>query len=79
MFAQLSKRPWIIAVLITVVLLLWLLSGDHFVARDEVQAEPEKSATSAELARVEVTILEAQPMQRQHVVQGQVEAWRRVE
>ncbi len=79
MFTPLSKRPWIIAVLITIALLLWLLSGDRFVARDEVQAEPEKPATRSELARVEVTMLEAQPMQRQHVVQGQIEAWRRVE
>jgi multidrug efflux system membrane fusion protein len=79
MFAQLSKRPWIIAVVIATLLLLWLLSGDRFVARDDPQAEPDRSATSAELARVEVTWLEAQPMQRQHVVQGQIEAWRRVE
>ena len=52
MFAQLSKRPWIIAVVIAIVLLLWLLSGDRFVARDEVQTEPDKPATNAELARV---------------------------
>ena len=56
MFAQLSKRPWIIAVVIATLLLLWLLSGDRFVARDDTQAEPDRSATSAELARVEVTL-----------------------
>ncbi|MGG2396352.1 efflux RND transporter periplasmic adaptor subunit [Pseudomonas sp. SH1-B] len=79
MFAQLSKRPWIIAVAIAVVLLLWLFSGERFTAHDEVQAETDKPVVSNELTRVEVQWLEAQPMQRQHVVQGQIEAWRRVE
>ena len=77
MFARLSKRPWIIAVVIAVLLLAWLFSGDRFVARDDV--EPDQPATTNDLARVEIQWLEAQPMQRQHVVQGQIEAWRRVE
>ncbi len=77
MFAQLSKRPWIIAIVIAVLLLAWLFSGDRFVARDDV--EPDQPATTNDLARVEIQWLEAQPMQRQHVVQGQIEAWRRVE
>lgn len=77
MFAQLSKRPWIIAVVIAIVLLLWLLSGERFVALEHV--EPSEPAAPAEQARVEVQWLQAQPMQRQHVVQGQIEAWRRVE
>lgn len=79
MFTHLSKRPWIIAVVIAIVLLLWLFSGERFSARDEAQGEPDKPLATAELARVEVQWLEAQPMQRQHVVQGQIEAWRRVE
>lgn len=77
MFAQLSKRPWIIAIVIALLLLLWLLSGERFTAREQV--EPDQPAAAAELARVEVQWLQAQPMQRQHVVQGQIEAWRRVE
>lgn len=77
MFAQLSKRPWVIAVLIVLVLLLWLLSGERFAARDEATAD--QPAAAAELPRVEVQWLQAEPMQRQHVVQGQIEAWRRVE
>ena len=77
MFARLSKRPWIIAIVIAVLLLAWLFSGDRFVARDDV--EPDQPATTNDLARVEIQWLEAQPMQRQHVVQGQIEAWRRVE
>lgn len=76
MFKQLSKRPWIIAVIIAIALLVWLISGDRFVARDDV--EPDAPAVSG-LARVEVRWIEAQPMERQHVVQGQIEAWRRVE
>lgn len=77
MFAQLSKRPWLIAVAISLLLLLWLLSGDAFRAR--VQAGAEQPAAEVGLSKVQVQWLQAQPMQRQHVVQGQVEAWRRVE
>jgi membrane fusion protein, multidrug efflux system len=76
MFSQFSKRPWILAVIIALALIIWLVSGDRFVARDSV--EPDAPVTTG-LARVEVTWTEAQPMQRQHVVQGQIEAWRRVE
>jgi membrane fusion protein, multidrug efflux system len=77
MFAQLSKRPWLIAVAISLFLLLWLLSGDAFRAQE--QAGAEQPAAEAGLSKVQVQWLQAQPMQRQHVVQGQIEAWRRVE
>jgi multidrug efflux system membrane fusion protein len=77
MFSQLSKRPWLIAVAISLLLLLWLLSGSLFKTQETVSADaPEQKP---ELTKVEVTWLEASMMQRQHVVQGQVEAWRRVE
>jgi multidrug efflux system membrane fusion protein len=77
MFSQLSKRPWLIAVAISLLLLLWLLSGSLFKTQETASADaPEQKP---ELTKVEVTWLEASMMQRQHVVQGQVEAWRRVE
>lgn len=77
MFSQLSKRPWLIAVAISLLLLLWLLSGDAFRARE--QAGAEQAPAEMGLSKVQVQWLQAQPMQRQHVVQGQIEAWRRVE
>jgi multidrug efflux system membrane fusion protein len=77
MFSQVSKRPWLIAVAISVLLVLWLLSGSLFKAQKVASAD--QPATEQGLAKVEIQWLEAQPMQRQHVVQGQVEAWRRVE
>ena len=77
MFSQLSKRPWLIAVAVSLLLLLWLLSGSLFKAQQVASAD--QPAVEQGLAKVEVQWLEAQPMQRQHVVQGQIEAWRRVE
>src|SRR3990167_5370934 len=77
MFSQLSKRPWLIAVAISLLLLLWLLSGSLFKAQQVASAD--QPAVEQGLAKVEVQWLEAQPMQRQHVVQGQIEAWRRAQ
>src|SRR3990167_8643528 len=77
MFSQVSKRPWLIAVAISVLLLLWLLSGSLFMAQKVASAD--QPAAQQGLAKVEIQWLQAEPMQRQHVVQGQVEAWRRVE
>lgn len=77
MFSQLSKRPWLIAVAISLLLLLWLLSGSLFKAQETASADAPEQKQS--LTKVEVTWLEASIMQRQLVVQGQVEAWRRVE
>ncbi|MGB4073229.1 efflux RND transporter periplasmic adaptor subunit [Pseudomonas sp.] len=77
MFSQLSKRPWLIAVAISLLLLFWLLSGSLLQTQDTASADA--PAAEQGLAKVEVQWLEASPMQRQHVVQGQVEAWRRVE
>lgn len=77
MLSQLSKRPWLIAVAISLLLLLWLLSGSLFKA--QVAASADAAPAAQGLAKVEVQWLQASPMQRQHVVQGQIEAWRRVE
>lgn len=77
MFSQLSKRPWLIAVAISLLLLLWLLSGSLFQAKQAASAD--QPAVEQGLAKVEIEWLQASPMQRQHVVQGQIEAWRRVE
>jgi membrane fusion protein, multidrug efflux system len=77
MFSQLSKRPWLIAIVISLLLLLWLFSGSLFQARETADADQPMAEQS--LARVEIQWLEASPMQRQLVVQGQVEPWRRVE
>ncbi len=77
MFSQLSKRPWLIAVAISLLLVLWLLSGSLFKAQETATADA--PAEEKGLTKVEVQWLEASPMQRQHVVQGQIEPWRRVE
>ena len=77
MLSQLSKRPWLIAVAISLLLLLWLLSGSLFTAKQIASAD--QPAAEPGLAKVEIQWLQASPMQRQHVVQGQIEAWRRVE
>lgn len=77
MFSQLSKRPWLIAVAISLLLVLWLFSGSLFKAQETATADA--PAEEKGLTKVEVQWLEASPMQRQHVVQGQIEAWRRVE
>ena len=77
MLSALSKRPWLIAVALTLALALWLFSGALLEARDTPTAD--LPAQKQGLPRVEVQWLEAEPMQRQHVVQGQIEPWRRVE
>ncbi|MES2819926.1 MAG: efflux RND transporter periplasmic adaptor subunit [Pseudomonadota bacterium] len=77
MLSQLSKRPWLIAVAISLLLVLWLLSGSLFRAQTTVEADQPPSAQG--LTKVQIEWLQASPMQRQQVVQGQVEAWRRVE
>ncbi|NQD93512.1 efflux RND transporter periplasmic adaptor subunit [Pseudomonas sp. CrR25] len=77
MFSLLTKRPWLLAIAIALLLLLWLLAGSVFRAKDS--AAPDQPLADKGLATVEIQWLEAQPMQRQHVVQGQVEPWRRVE
>ncbi len=77
MFSQLSKRPWLIAVAISLLLLLWLLSGSLFTAKQAASAD--QPAAEPGLAKVEIQWLQASPMQREHVLQGQIEAWRRVE
>nr|WP_298143829.1 efflux RND transporter periplasmic adaptor subunit [uncultured Pseudomonas sp.] len=77
MFSQLSKRPWLIAIAISVALLLWLLSGSLLQAQKVASAD--QPAVEPGLAKVEIEWLQASPMQREQVLQGQIEAWRRVE
>jgi len=77
MFSQLSKRPWLIAVAISLLLVLWLFSGSLFKTQENATADAPVAEPG--LSKVEIQWLQAEPMQRQHVVQGQVEAWRRVE
>lgn len=77
MLSQLSKRPWLIAIAISLALLLWLFSGDMFKTQETAGAD--NAPAEQGLTKVQVQWLQAEPMQRQHVVQGQIEAWRRVE
>lgn len=78
MLRALSQRPWLLAVVLSVLLLAWLVSGDWLKARDTVEAAGEAPAEQP-LAQVQFEWREARPMQRRHLVQGQLEAWRRVE
>lgn len=77
MLSQVSKRPWLIAVAIALLLLLWLLSGSLFRAQQTASAD--RPAAEPGLTKVEIQWLQASPMQRQQLVQGQIEPWRRVE
>ncbi|MBV2129081.1 efflux RND transporter periplasmic adaptor subunit [Arsukibacterium indicum] len=76
MLKKLAASPVIIAVVLALVLLLWLLSGDNYSAKTEepaAQQLPEQS-----LALVETRWSEAEPYQLTRVAQGQVLPWRRV-
>ncbi|WPC06330.1 efflux RND transporter periplasmic adaptor subunit [Pseudomonas benzenivorans] len=77
MFSRLSKSPWLIAIAISLLLLLWLFSGATFRAQDD--AGPDRPLADGGLAKVEFQWLEAELMKRRQVVQGQIEPWRRVE
>ncbi|WP_229732153.1 efflux RND transporter periplasmic adaptor subunit [Pseudomonas sp. N040] len=72
-----SKRPWLIAVLIALLLVLWMFSGSVLQSRESVDVAPQ--AARKHLSQVAVTWLEATPVSSQQVLQGQLEAWRQVE
>ncbi|WP_333606674.1 efflux RND transporter periplasmic adaptor subunit [Arsukibacterium sp.] len=76
MFKKLAASPLFIAVILAVVLLLWLLSGDKFRARQAAPAE--QQAPTAQLALVETRWSEAEPYQLTRVAQGQLLPWRSV-
>lgn len=77
MLSVISKRPWVLAVLLSVLLVAWMLSGKVLQSREQV-AEP-AAAGEAELPQVAVTWLQASPVASLQVLQGQLEPWRRVE
>ena len=83
MLTSLKQRfPWppsplVIAVVLSVLLMIWLLSGEKRSARDtppgpQVQSEQQ-------LAQVETRWSNAEPMSREQVVQGSVLAWQQVD
>jgi multidrug efflux system membrane fusion protein len=76
MLRTLIQRPWLIAIVLSLLLALWLTSGDWLRSREQVDADLPMASTA--LSQVQIQWLDAQSMQRQQVVQGQVEAWRRV-
>lgn len=69
------KSSNIIAAAIVVVVTLWMLSG--ILKGEEMKAEPE-SAPVHKLTRVQVQRYQAEPMQREVIVQGQSQAKREV-
>ena len=77
MFSQLTKRPWLIAVLLSFLLLLWLFSGSVLQSREDVDASPPPAETV--LPQVSVAWQTASPVASKQVLQGQLEAWRKVE
>ncbi|WP_213999268.1 efflux RND transporter periplasmic adaptor subunit [Arsukibacterium sp.] len=76
MFKKLAASPVIIAVLLTLALLLWLLSGDNYGAKE--QAPAEQQASEQKLSLVETRWSDAEPYQLTRVAQGQVLPWRSV-
>ena len=72
------QRPWLLAIILSVALLLWLVTGNWFKASEQAPADQPPAQQNA-LAQVQFEWREAKPMQRQHLVQGQLEAWRRVD
>jgi multidrug efflux system membrane fusion protein len=77
MFSLMSKRPWLIAVLLSVLLLLWMFSGSVLQSREDVDAAAPTAVKT--FPQVAVTWLEAKPVASQQVLQGQLEAWRKVD
>lgn len=77
MLSQISKRPWLIAILISLLLAIWLLSGT--VQSFGAKALPDQPVKKDALPQVEIRWMQAMPVARQQVLQGQLEPWRRVE
>ncbi len=76
MLKKLAASPVFIAVILAVALLLWLLSGDNFSAKQ--QAPAAQQAPIAQLALVETRWSEAEQYQLTQIAQGQVLPWRSV-
>lgn len=76
MLKKLTASPVFIAVTLAIVLLLWILSGDSFRARQTAPAE--QQAPTEQLPLVETRWSEAEPYQLTEVAQGQVLPWRSV-
>jgi multidrug efflux system membrane fusion protein len=72
-----AKRPWLVALAITLLLMLWLLGGRIQTAQE--QGPEDRQNTPAALPLVQIVWLEASPVARQQVLQGQLEPWKRAE
>lgn len=76
MLKKFSLSPMLLAIILAVALILWLLSGDNFSAKDTPPA-PQQVAQQ-QLPQVEARWSEAQPYQATQIAQGQVLPWRSV-
>ena len=76
MMNPVPRGPVALAVLLSLALVVWLISGDIRQSR-ETMADPFEAEPQAP-SRVEVTTLDASVFQPEVVVQGQVEPWRQV-
>lgn len=65
-----------LSLLLAVILLIWLFSGESLQSLDEA---PEPAAAVVEPVSVAVTLSEARPYDRQVVLQGQLEPWQSVD
>lgn len=76
---MLTKRftsPVVIAAVLTIVFILWLLSGEDYTAQQ--QAPATQNSPKAQLVQVEAVWSDAKPYQARQVAQGQVLPWRTV-
>lgn len=69
--------PVTIAILMTVILVLWLLLGEKRSAQDE--APPPKAQPEQQLHEVETRWSQAEPLTREQVLQGQLLPWQQVQ
>jgi multidrug efflux system membrane fusion protein len=77
MFSLMSKRPWLIAILLSVLLGLWLFSGNVLKSRTDVDAA--QPVAEKALSQVTISWQQASPVSSKQVLQGQLEAWRTVQ
>ncbi|WP_303289037.1 efflux RND transporter periplasmic adaptor subunit [Marinobacter sp. SS5-14b] len=74
-----TKAKWSslgLSILVVVLLVIWMATGEVKVASDEVPPEPEQE--QRELTRVEVETLESESYQPELKLQGQLEPWQMV-
>lgn len=72
-----ARSPVVIAVALAVLLSIWLVSGEKRSAKDQppaAQAKPEQAVPT-----VQTQWMNAEPLQREHVVQGQLLPWQQVD